>query len=194
MSSISHHFASVATPLDTPSSLGSSKNRWPFHAPLGCPFPYLFAPAPSYYVFYGEQLAADEHDQSTDTWILISYAADELGIQFLVGVETEFTLLKSTNPIVPVNDHQWSTTVALTTGTVESRVLEEIADGIQADGIELQMYHSEGAPGQVRLSNLVHVGSEPISVSVRNCHWSHVTTRDRGRAGPHSRDHLQHRE
>jgi len=68
----------------------------------------------------------------------------------LVGVETEFTLLKSADPLVPVNGHQYSTTLALTTGTVEARVLEEIADAIQADGIEVQMYHSEGAPGQVR--------------------------------------------
>lgn len=49
-----------------------------------------------------------------------------------------------------MNNHQWSTTLALTTGTVEAKVLEEIADAIQADGIELQMYHSEAAPGQVR--------------------------------------------
>ncbi|KAF8548606.1 glutamine synthetase/guanido kinase [Imleria badia] len=79
---------------------------------------------------------------------LLRYAAEELGIQFLVGAEAEFTLLKSANPLVPVNDHQWSTTLALTTGTTETRVLEEIADAIQADGIELEMYHSEGAPGQ----------------------------------------------
>ncbi|KAI9461333.1 hypothetical protein HD554DRAFT_2176299 [Boletus coccyginus] len=79
---------------------------------------------------------------------LIRYAVEELGIQFLVGIETEFILLKSADPLVPVNGRPYSTTLALSTGTVEARVLEEIADSIQADGIELQMYHSEGAPGQ----------------------------------------------
>ncbi|KAH0835045.1 hypothetical protein J3R83DRAFT_10782 [Lanmaoa asiatica] len=79
---------------------------------------------------------------------LVKYTAEQLGIQFLVGFETEFVLLKSTNPVIPVNDHQWSTTRGLTTGTVEARVLEEIADVIQQDGIELQMYHTEAAPGQ----------------------------------------------
>ncbi|KAF8137181.1 hypothetical protein EV363DRAFT_1316951 [Boletus edulis] len=79
---------------------------------------------------------------------VVRYAVEELGIQFLVGMEIEFILLKSVNPLVPVNDHQFSTAIAVTTGTVEARVLEEIADAIQVDGIELQMYHSEGAPGQ----------------------------------------------
>ncbi|KAN0088896.1 hypothetical protein V8E55_005953 [Tylopilus felleus] len=59
--------------------------------------------------------------------------------------------LKSVHPLVPVNDHQWSTTATLTTGTVEAQALEEIADTIQADGIVLEMYHSEGAPGQYEI-------------------------------------------
>ncbi|KAG9311497.1 hypothetical protein JVU11DRAFT_7694 [Chiua virens] len=79
---------------------------------------------------------------------LVRYPAEQLGIKFLIGFEIEFTLVKSANPLVPVNDHQWSTTLAISSGTVEAQVLEEIADAIQADGIELQMYHSEGAPGQ----------------------------------------------
>ena len=83
------------------------------------------------------------------------YAAEELSVEFLVGFETEFTLLKSANPLVPVNDHQWSTTFAISTGTIETKVLEEIADAIQNDNIELQMYHSEGAPGQVRTSSCI---------------------------------------
>ncbi|KAG9311496.1 hypothetical protein JVU11DRAFT_7693 [Chiua virens] len=79
---------------------------------------------------------------------LVRYAAEPLGVKFLIGFEIEFTLVKSANPLVFVNDHQWSTTVAISTGTIEAQVLEEIADAIQVDGIELQMYHSEGAPGQ----------------------------------------------
>ena len=68
--------------------------------------------------------------------------------------------LKSVHPLVPVNDHQWSTTATLTTGTVEAQALEEIADTIQADGIVLEMYHSEGAPGQVRPPDLANVSSQ----------------------------------
>lgn len=87
---------------------------------------------------------------------LCRYAKQELGIQFLVGVETEFTLLKSINPIVPVNSCEYSTVLGLTTGTVEARVLEEIADALQADGINVEMYHAEAAPGQVRSSDIVN--------------------------------------
>ena len=126
------------------------------------------------------------------------YAVEELGIQFLVGVETEFTLLKSVDPLVPVNDHQWSTTPAVATGTVEARVMEEIADAIQVDGIELQMYHSEGAPGQVchlppdLVNVFLRVYSRAIPIPVRSCHWPHVSTRGSRCVGPHPRDHLQH--
>lgn len=102
--------------------------------------------------------------------IVTRYAEEELGIQFLVGFETEFILLKSTNPIVPVNDYQWSTTLALTTGTTEAQVLEEIADAIQEDGIELEMYHAEGAPGQVRSSQPFDISL--ISHSYYSMKWS----------------------
>ncbi|KIJ12274.1 glutamate---ammonia ligase [Paxillus involutus ATCC 200175] len=79
---------------------------------------------------------------------LVEYAAKDLGVQFLVGIETEFILLKSTNPIIAVNNHGWSNSPALASGTTEAKVLEEIADALLEAGIELQMYHSEAAPGQ----------------------------------------------
>ena len=94
------------------------------------------------------------------------YAAEELGIQFLVGFESEFNLLKSTQPLVPVNDYQWCTALALTTGSVEAQVLEEIADAIQDDGIELQMYHAEAAPGQVRPSMYSFVLTRTVPLPV----------------------------
>jgi len=34
-------------------------------------------------------------------------------------------------------------------GSVAEKCLEDIADGLQYGGIELQMYHAEAAPGQV---------------------------------------------
>ena len=73
-----------------------------------------------------------------------------LGVEFLVGFETEFILLKSTNPIEAVNDAPWSASCAVPSGCDETKCLEEIADALQTGEIELLMYHSEAAPGQVR--------------------------------------------
>jgi glutamine synthetase len=73
----------------------------------------------------------------------------ELGVEFLVGVETEFILLKSTDPISAVNDAPWSASRALLSGSVAEKCLEDIADALQYGGIDLLMYHSEAAPGQV---------------------------------------------
>ena len=68
-----------------------------------------------------------------------------------MGFESEFILLKSTSPIDAVNYHGWSNSPALPSGSVEAQVLQEIAVGVMKSGIELQMYHAEAAPGQVRL-------------------------------------------
>ncbi|KAG1803000.1 hypothetical protein EV424DRAFT_1517903 [Suillus variegatus] len=70
---------------------------------------------------------------------------------FLVGFETEFILLKSTNPIEAINPRGWNNTRALPSGTKETEVLEEIAHGLIRSGIELTMYHSEAAPGQYEI-------------------------------------------
>lgn len=77
----------------------------------------------------------------------IAFDASQGGIDFLVGFETEFILLNK-DSYEPVNEHGWSCSPALLTGSAESTVLEEIAASLAADGIELQMYHAEGAPGQ----------------------------------------------
>ena len=75
--------------------------------------------------------------------------ASTAGYSFLVGVETEFTLLKSTEPeIVPVDYHDWSRANATLAGSVGSKVLEEIADSLLTAGFELEMYHAEAGPGQ----------------------------------------------
>ncbi|KAG5640731.1 hypothetical protein DXG03_007378 [Asterophora parasitica] len=70
------------------------------------------------------------------------------GVDYLVGFESEFVLLKSTKPVEAASYHSWTTTNALPSGSIVSKVLKEIADGIQASGIELQMYHAEASPGQ----------------------------------------------
>lgn len=57
--------------------------------------------------------------------------------------------LESVDPIVAVNDYGWSETGAILAGQKAERALEEIALALESAGIELQMYHSEAAPGQV---------------------------------------------
>lgn len=66
-----------------------------------------------------------------------------------MGFEIEFILLKSTDPITAVNDHSWSDSLALLSGSVETSAMKEIADTLTGGGVELQMYHAEAAPGQV---------------------------------------------
>ncbi|KAG5643453.1 hypothetical protein DXG03_000926 [Asterophora parasitica] len=74
--------------------------------------------------------------------------SSDAGIDYLVGFEAEFILLKSTKTVEAVSYHSWTAANAFPSGSVVSKVLKEIADGIQASGIELQMYHAEVAPGQ----------------------------------------------
>ena len=78
---------------------------------------------------------------------------------FLVGVESEFILLKNTNPIEAVNSHGWGISKALSAGVKETEVMEEIAHALIDSGIELMLYHSEGAPGQVGGFNFLLCGA-----------------------------------
>ena len=73
-----------------------------------------------------------------------------LGAEFLVGIETEFILLKSTDPIEAANDAPWSASCGFPSGSDEGKCLEEIAEALRTGEIDLLMYHFEGAPGQVR--------------------------------------------
>ena len=89
-----------------------------------------------------------------------------LGVEFLVGFETEFFLLKSTQPIAAVNDAPYSASSAILSGSDEAKCLEEIADALQTGEIELLMYHSEAAPGQVREFPVI------IGVTYMNGGWA----------------------
>lgn len=80
---------------------------------------------------------------------LVKEAQDRAGVSFLVGVESEFILLKETTPEpVFACSGDWSTSVKFRTGSAEAAALEEIARCLVEAGIELQMYHAEAAPGQ----------------------------------------------
>ena len=52
------------------------------------------------------------------------------GVEFLVGFESEFVLLKNTNPIEAIDDHGWSIAQAFASGTTGAQVLDEIADAL----------------------------------------------------------------
>jgi glutamine synthetase len=80
-----------------------------------------------------------------------SRQASDSGVRYLVGFETEFILLKKTGDksIQAVNDHPWSATRALLSGSPEAACLEEIALVLQDCGIQVEMLHAEAAPGQV---------------------------------------------
>ncbi len=65
-----------------------------------------------------------------------------------MGFETEVIFLRSVSPVEPVNDYSWSESAAILAGTSESQALQEIADALEIAGLVLEMYHSEGAPGQ----------------------------------------------
>lgn len=69
-----------------------------------------------------------------------------------MGMEAEFILLKSTDPVQALNHHHWTATGGLPSGATETNILHEIAEALLGSGVDLQMYHPEAAPGQVRLS------------------------------------------
>ncbi|KAH7922480.1 glutamine synthetase/guanido kinase [Leucogyrophana mollusca] len=82
---------------------------------------------------------------------IVKEAKENHGVEFLVGVETEFILLESVNPIVPANPHVWCDSMATATGTVVTKVIEEIAEALLDAGIDLHMYHSEATAGQYEI-------------------------------------------
>ena len=80
---------------------------------------------------------------------LVDEAQAKAGVAFLVGVESEFVLLNSTKPISTGNSGDYSCAAKLPCGSIETKVIEEISEALEAAGIEVQQYHGEAAPGQV---------------------------------------------
>ncbi|KAK0434015.1 hypothetical protein EV421DRAFT_1365739 [Armillaria borealis] len=79
---------------------------------------------------------------------VVEQARKDAAVEFLVGFETEFILLKSTNPVEAVNYHHWSASGGLPSGGIETKVLREISDSLIKAGVDITMYHAEAAPGQ----------------------------------------------
>jgi len=81
---------------------------------------------------------------------VVRQAKETLGVEFIVGFESEFVLLSSTHPPRPINNAGWCMASGFDAGTTGQKVLDEIVEAVQMSGIELQMFHAESAPGQVR--------------------------------------------
>jgi glutamine synthetase len=85
---------------------------------------------------------------------VVKNAADEAGVGFLVGFETEFILLKEfdmeSGKHAAANIYDYTTSAKLTTGAKETVIMEEIVDALLEAKIEVQIMHPEAAPGQVR--------------------------------------------
>lgn len=110
---------------------------------------------------------------------VVEHARKKAGVEFLVGFETEFILLKSTNPIEAVSYHDYSASSGLPTGSIESRVLREMSDALIKAGIEVTLYHPEVAPGQYEIVTgpllpleaadaLIHTRETIINVAVKH--------------------------
>ncbi|KAI0337052.1 glutamine synthetase/guanido kinase [Trametopsis cervina] len=83
---------------------------------------------------------------------VVQEAERDAGVQFLVGFETEFILLKSFDEnegtFEAANNEDYTTSAKLLTGTKEAVIVREISDALLMARVELQMVHPEAAPGQ----------------------------------------------
>ncbi|KAF9024403.1 glutamine synthetase/guanido kinase [Hymenopellis radicata] len=82
---------------------------------------------------------------------VVESAKRNASVEFLVGFEIEFILLKSTDPIGGLSQHVYSGCSGLMTGSPESRILRDICDSLIKGGIEVNMYHPEAASGQYEI-------------------------------------------
>jgi len=98
-----------------------------------------------------ENPSASPHDPRSILRRIVDEARSVARVNFLVGFEIEFTLLRSSSRGGFVNEEWFSTTSSLRSGTVETAVLTEITNSLKNGGVELQMFHAEAAPGQYEL-------------------------------------------
>ena len=91
------------------------------------------------------------HDPRTLVARVERLAKEKAGVSYLVGFESEFCLLKSTTPplVFANNIMDYAVANKLRAGSIESTVVQEIAEALEDSGIEIQKYHAEAAPGQV---------------------------------------------
>ena len=80
---------------------------------------------------------------------VMAEAQEKAGLSFVVGVESEFTLLRTVDPPTTQGDLDYSTARRMPNGGIETKVMLEIADGLRAAGIEvLRRNPSETCEGE----------------------------------------------
>ncbi|XP_037045305.1 protein fluG-like [Bradysia coprophila] len=79
---------------------------------------------------------------------ILRTATDEFGLSFLVGFEIEvFFLEKSLDSITPIDYTTYASSVALRSERT-AKMIDEIAQSISDQGIEILHFHAESGPGQ----------------------------------------------
>jgi glutamine synthetase len=73
------------------------------------------------------------------------------GVEFLLGFESEFYLLESTDPVRVNSQHQYSEAKGLLTSLRETKALEEIVDALIDSGIKVETWHPETGHGQYEI-------------------------------------------
>ena len=125
---------------------------------------------------------------------VVGEAREKAGLDFLIGFESEFFLLKKTSPLEVVNDAGWGMAGGHLTGAPESAVVDEIIDCLEGAGIEVHFIHGEAAPGQVGRAVDQETSQTYLpSFVVRARYRADVTSRCCGCSGLLKRDYLQRR-
>ncbi|CAG8463378.1 21448_t:CDS:2 [Gigaspora margarita] len=81
---------------------------------------------------------------------IVDSACKDLSITFLIGTEFEFVLLKDITPPVGVDDTTYSLASSFRTSN-NAEILDRIVESLQEQGIEVEQFHSESAPGQFEI-------------------------------------------
>src|SRR5581483_29056 len=84
---------------------------------------------------------------------IIESARKEFGINFLVGIESEFLLLKGHNDLKPydaVDNTVFCDSAAFRNPSTISTI-EQILEALQNQNIEVEQFHPESAPGQFEI-------------------------------------------
>lgn len=77
-----------------------------------------------------------------------------MGLNFLVGFESEVVFLSNLNPPTPIDNTTYATTAAFHS-VKHCEMIEEIVSAISGQGIGISQFHAESGPGQVHFFRLL---------------------------------------
>ncbi|WP_013320759.1 glutamine synthetase family protein [Gloeothece verrucosa] len=76
----------------------------------------------------------------------------EKGLELMAGFENEFYLLRAYQPeITPVDQTNFASTLSM---DMQQAIIDQIADALAKQGIQIEQYYSESGPGQQEISHL----------------------------------------